>query len=169
MQVRIKETSQLRFCMFEADRMFQPLPILWDSRKQHTTTLPHSLLGPATTAQSKEYAAAFAMIGSLEFCLFSFSDQELFSRQLDNNLQDEDPVLLIWVSAPRRSLLWVSETRSWSLGKVTVGPGEQDHLLVISDRDNSPEVEHAKRHNNKLKPGRRSRVEAQTGTGSERP
>lgn len=55
----------------------------------------------------------------------------------------------------------------WNLGAVmkfgekqemTVGPGEQDHLLVITDADKSAKVEHAKRRNNKLKVGGRSRV-----------
>lgn len=45
--------------------------------------------------------------------------------------------------------------------EMTVGPGEQDHLLVITDADKSAKVEHAKRRNNKLKVGGRSR--AKTG------
>lgn len=46
--------------------------------------------------------------------------------------------------------------------EMTVGPGEQDHLLVITDADKSAKVEHAKRWNNKLKVGGRSR--AKTGS-----
>lgn len=50
----------------------------------------------------------------------------------------------------------------------TVGPGEPDHLLVITDTDVRAKVEHAKRQNNKLKPDRRSpREELKQRTGSE--
>lgn len=38
----------------------------------------------------------------------------------------------------------------------TVGPGKQDHLLVVTDTDVGAKVEHAKRQNNKPKPDRRS-------------
>lgn len=57
----------------------------------------------------------------------------------------------------------------WKRPAATVGLGERDHLLVITDTDVSAKVEHAKRQNNKLKPDRRSpREEPRQRAGSER-
>ncbi len=55
----------------------------------------------------------------------------------------------------------------WERPTATVGLGERDHLLIITDTDVSAKVEHAKTQNNKLKADRRSpREELRQRTGS---